>query len=69
MKNSSKLKSITSFIAQNHEKTLKSTVMIKESKRSITVFEFCSKINSTFTGLLQATSILTLQQKLRSQES
>jgi type III secretory pathway component EscU len=42
----------------------KSTVMRKVSKQSNTVFRFCSKINTTYQGLLWATSILTLQQKL-----
>ena len=32
------------------------------------VFEFGNKINATYTGLIGATSILALLQKLRSQE-
>ena len=42
----------------------KSTVMRKVSKESNTGFRFCCKINTTYQGLLRATSILTLWQKL-----
>ena len=61
-KNGSKLQTIN-----GKEETvfcLKSTVMGKVSKEFNTVFRFCSKINATYQGLLQATSILTLWQKL-----
>ena len=46
---------------------VKSTVIRKVSKEFITVFRFCSKINTTYQGLLWATSILTLWQKLSPQ--
>ena len=39
---------------------LKSTVIRKVSKESNTGFRFCSKINTTYQGLLRVTSILTL---------
>ena len=41
--------------------------MRKVSKEFNTVFRFCSKINTTYQGLLRATSILTLWQKLSPQ--
>ena len=46
---------------------IKSTVMRKVSKEFNTVFRFCSKINTTYQGLLRATSILTLWQQLSPQ--
>ena len=41
--------------------------MRKVSKESNTGFRFCSKINTTYQGLLRARSILTLWQKLSPQ--
>jgi hypothetical protein len=47
---------------------IKSTVMRIVSKESNTGFRFCSKVNTTYQGLLRATSILTLRHKLSPQE-
>ena len=55
------------FLKNFTKSNFKSTVMRKVSKQSITVFRFCSKINTTYQGLLWATSILTLCQKLSPQ--